>query len=74
MEDEPEKKIININTAFLEDFIQILGVSEHTAKRIIELRYDMGGFKDPKDITKLIEIGTIEWEEWIEEGIIITVE
>ena len=73
IEGEPEKKIINTNTAFLEDFIQILGVSEHTAKRIIELRYDMGGFKNPKDITKLIEIGTIEWEEWIEEGIIITV-
>jgi DNA uptake protein ComE-like DNA-binding protein len=74
MEGESEKKIININNAFLEDFIQVLGVSEHTAKRIIELRYELGGFKEPKDITKLIEIGTIEWEEWIEEGIIITVE
>jgi len=37
------------------------------------LRYDPEGFKDPKDITKLIEIGTIEWEEWKEQGIIITV-
>jgi len=74
IEGKPEKKIINVDTAFLEDFIQILGVSEHTAKRIIELRYGMGGFKDLKDITKLIEIGTIEWEEWIEEGIIINVE
>jgi DNA uptake protein ComE-like DNA-binding protein len=51
-----------------------LGVSEHTAKRIIELRYELEGFKDPKDITKLIEIGTIEWEEWIEEGIIIIID
>jgi DNA uptake protein ComE-like DNA-binding protein len=74
MEGEPEKKIININNAFLEDFIQVLGVSEHTAKRIIELRYELEGFKDPKDITKLIEIGTIEWEEWIEEGIIIIID
>jgi len=73
MEGEPEKKLININTASLEEFMQVLGVSEHTAKRIIELRYELGGFKDPKDITKLIEIGTIEWEEWIEEGIVITI-
>jgi len=63
IEVEPEKKIININITSLEKFIQVLGVSEHTAKRIIELRCDMGGFKDPKDITKLIEISTIELEE-----------
>jgi phosphatidylserine/phosphatidylglycerophosphate/cardiolipin synthase-like enzyme len=71
---KPEDKIININSASQEEFTGILQLSEPLAQKIIALRDELGGFKDPKDITKMIEIGNIEWEEWIEEGIIITVE
>ncbi|MBA7559255.1 hypothetical protein ES695_18950 [Candidatus Atribacteria bacterium 1244-E10-H5-B2] len=73
IEVELEKEIININTAFLENFIQVLGVSEHTAKRIIELRDKLGEFKEPQGLTQLPEITNLEWEEWEEEGVTITI-
>ena len=67
------KQIININTAFLEELVCVLEISEHTAMRVIERRNKMNGFKNPRDITFLFEIGTIEWEKWIERGIVIKV-
>jgi hypothetical protein len=33
----------------------------------------LGGFKDPKDLTQLPEITNLEWKEWEEEGIIVTI-
>jgi len=39
----------------------------------ILLRDELGGFKDPQDLTQLPELTNLEWEEWKEEGIIITV-
>jgi hypothetical protein len=33
----------------------------------------LGGFKEPKGFTQLPEITSLEWQEWKEEGIIITV-
>ena len=67
------KQIININTASLEELMYVLAISEHTAIRVINRRSDMNGFKNPKDITLLIEIGKIEWEEWIKMGIVIII-
>ena len=67
------KQIININTASLEELMYVLAISEHTAIRVINRRSDMNGFKNPKDITLLIEIGKIEWEEWIKRGIVIII-
>ena len=67
------KQIININTASLEELVCVLEISEHTAMRVIERRNKMNGFKNPRDITFLFEIGTIEWEKWIERGIVIKV-
>jgi len=67
------KQIININTASLEELMYVLEISEHTAIRVIGRRNEMNGFKNPKDITFLIEIGTIKWEEWIKKGIVIVV-
>ena len=67
------KQIININTASLEELMCVLEISEHTAIRVISRRKEMEGFKNPKDITFLFEIGTIEWEKWIERGIVIKV-
>jgi len=65
------KQIININTASLEELMHVLEISENTAIRVINRKNDMNGFKNPKDIMLLIEIGKIEWGEWIERGIVI---
>jgi len=67
------KQIININTASSEELMYVLEISEHTAMRVIERRKDMNRFKNPRDITFLFEIGTIEWEKWIERGIVIII-
>ena len=67
------KQIININTASLEELVCVLEISEHTAMRVIERRNKMDGFKNPRDITFLFEIGTIELEEWIKRGIVIVI-
>ena len=74
MEGEPEKKIININTAYLEEFIQILQISKPLIQKIIILKEELRGFKEPQDFTQLPEITNLEWEEWKEEGIIIIVD
>jgi len=39
----------------------------------IILSDELEGFKDPEDLLKFTEITTLEWKEWKEEGIIITV-
>jgi len=67
------KQIININTASLEELVCVLEISEHTAMRVIERRNKSDGFKNPRDITFLFEIGTIVWEKWIERGIVIEI-
>ena len=68
-----ETKVININSASQEELTNILQISEPLARKIIALREDLGGFKEPKHLTQLPEITTLEWQEWKEEGIIISV-
>ncbi len=70
---KPEVRTININTASQEGLIEILKISEPLAWKIIALSDELEGFKEPKDLLQLPEITTLEWEEWKEEGIIITV-
>jgi len=70
---KPEDKVININSASQEELTNILQISEPLARKIIALREELGGFKDPKDLTQILEITNLEWEEWEEQGIIITV-
>jgi hypothetical protein len=50
-----------------------LQISEPLARKIIVLREELAGFKEPQNLTQLPEITNLEWEEWKEEGIIITV-
>ena len=71
---QTKTKIININSASLEELISILQMSESLAQKIIALRDELGGFKDPQDLTQLPEITNLEWQEWAEQGIIIIVE
>ena len=68
---KPEVQIININFASQDELIKVLKISEPLAKKIITLREELGGFKDPQDLTQLPEITNLEWEEWEEQGIII---
>ncbi|GAH11665.1 unnamed protein product, partial [marine sediment metagenome] len=70
---KPEVQTININTASQEELTSILQISELLAQKIIALREELGGFKDPQALTQLPEITNLEWEEWKEEGIEITV-
>ena len=70
---KPEDKIININSASQEELTVILQISEPLTKKIIALREELGGFKDPQDLIQLPEITNLEWEEWEEERIIINV-
>jgi hypothetical protein len=68
-----ESKTININTASQDELVKVLQISEPLAQKIIALREELGGFKDPKDLTQLPEITNLEWKEWEEEGIIIKI-
>lgn len=83
-----EDKIININSASPEELTGILQISEPLARKIIAipfmsfprtresiiLKEELEGFKEPQDLTQLPEITNLEWEEWEERGIIITVD
>ena len=85
---KPEVRTININTASQEELIKILKISEPLAWKIITFPFmsfprtresiilseELEGFKEPKELIQPIEITTLEWEEWKEEGIIIIVE
>jgi len=67
-------KIININTASLEELISILQITEPLARKIITLRDSLiAGFKDPQDLLQLPELANLDWQEWKEERIIIIV-
>lgn len=69
---KPENKVININSASPEELTSILQISDPLARKIIALREELGGFKDPKDLLQLPELTNLEWEEWKEQGIAIT--
>ncbi len=70
---KPEDKTININSASPEELTSILKISEPLAQKIIALREELGGFKEPQAPTQLPEITNLEWEEWKEQGITITI-
>jgi len=71
---QTKTKTININSASLEELTSILQISKSLARKIIALRENLGVFKDPQDLLQLPELANLEWKEWMEEGIIITVD
>ena len=84
---KPEDKVININSASQGELTGILQISEPLARKIIAfpfmsfprtresifLREELGEFKDPQDLLLLPELTKLEWSEWKERRIIITV-
>ncbi|MBC8213693.1 MAG: helix-hairpin-helix domain-containing protein [Candidatus Marinimicrobia bacterium] len=55
--DSNEEYSININTADEIEMVDLPGVGPVLAKRIIEKRKEMGGFKDLDDLLKVSGIG-----------------
>ena len=71
---KPKVQTININSASPEKLTSILQISKPLAQKIITLRYSLsGGFKEPNDLFQLPELTNLEWQEWKEDGIIITI-
>ena len=68
-----EDKIININAAYQEELTSILQITEPLARKIIALREELGGFKESLNLLQLPELTNLNWQEWKEQGIIITV-
>ena len=74
--DNPQKELIkNINHANTYiDIAMYIFSDDEIVKKIINLRESQcGGFKNPKDILQLPELTNLDWREWEEEGIIISV-
>ena len=53
--------------------MKILKTSEPLAQKIITLRKELGGFKESLNLLQLPELTNLNWQEWKEQGIIITV-
>ena len=53
---------ININIASQDELIKILKISEPLARKIINLREELGGFKEPKNLLQLQELAKFRLE------------
>ena len=70
---KPEVQIINTNTAAQNEFIKILQISELLARKIIDLREDLRGFKNLQVPLQLSEVTNPDWREWKEERVLILI-
>lgn len=57
---------ININTAEKEDFLEVPGIGEVYATRILEYRDENGGFSSLEELTAIKGIGEKRLEAWQE--------
>ena len=74
LSDNPQKEIIkNINQAQASINIEMYAFPS-PAQKIITLREELGGFKELQNFAQIPEISNLEWEEWKEQGIVISSE
>jgi competence protein ComEA len=57
-----EVKKININTASVEEFMELKWIGPKLAQRIVEYREKNGPFEKPEDIMLVSGIGPRAWE------------
>ena len=53
---------VNINTATVQELVQLKGVGTQYAQRIVEFREANGPFQKPEDIMKVQGVGQKTWE------------
>lgn len=58
-----QEKSININSASVKDFMNLPGVGEKTAEKIIELRKERGKFNKLEDIMDVKGIGEVKFNK-----------
>lgn len=66
-------KVININTASLEELDDLWGVGKKIAQNIIDYRETYGDFKTPEEIKLVDGIDNKKWDKWKFEGWLIKV-
>ena len=60
---KPVSERVNINDADIDELITIPGIGEELAKKIIEKREELGGFKTIEDLRKVYGIGDKKFED-----------
>ena len=60
---KPEKKLININQAGVDDFSELPGIGKAYAQRIVDYRKENGEFKKKSDLTKVKGIGKKKYQQ-----------
>ena len=69
----PGNKIININTASLEELDCLWGIGKTIAQNIIDRREACGDFKTPEEIKLVDGIDDEKWDKWKLDGWVIKV-
>ena len=57
-----EKEKVNINTATVKELVQLKGVGNQYAQKIVSYREAEGPFKKPEDIMNVQGVGQKTWE------------
>jgi competence protein ComEA len=64
-----EKGKVNINTATVKELVQLKGVGNQYAQKIVEYRETKGSFEKAEDIMKVQGVGQKTWE--MNKGVIV---